>query len=236
MTAKVQIVLPSFNRPKLVQEVIKRVQAQTMKDWKLYIMDNSSPNLWPTMQQVYLQYPDSRIKIDHTEVPLQDRYKKIWIAVVTNKALFTELSEKEPYVVLSTDDDLMMPNKLELLTNFLDTHPEANMVSGVMELINPDGKPIRWNGGANYRSAAARIDWMQPMYRRGLLDKIGMLPTEMPLPPPGGSLDIVLFHRAAEITDCCYGIPVALDRQPELTCGKGWGGWSGRALNGEVME
>jgi len=239
MPAKVQIVLPSFNRPKHVQIAIRSVLNQTFTDWKLYIMDNSSPNLWPTMQQIYSQYSDSRIKIDRTEVPNEDREKFTapgccswnWTAVVANKALFTELSEKEPYVVLTADDDYMMPNKLEVLASFLDNHPEASMVSGVMEIISSDGIVTRSHGGVNYKSATENIDWVQPMYRRGLLDKIGTIPTEDP-----ATIDVVLFNLVAELTDCCYGIPIVLDRHPAFTYGKAAGAWRGRALKGEVME
>ena len=215
---KVAVILPSFNRPKYVSTSIKSVLDQTFKDWKLYIMDNSSPNLWPTMQQIYSQYLDKRIIVDHTQIADTDRPLKA-LATVTNKALFT-LSEKEPYVVLSADDDIMMPNKLEVLSSFLDTHPEVSMVSGIMELMDANGSVARCFGGVNCKSAAGYINWLQPMYRRQLLDKIGMLPMDN----SPDALDFRLFLKVALLTECCYGIPIVLDRTSVFTYG-GFHSW-----------
>jgi glycosyltransferase involved in cell wall biosynthesis len=211
--AKIAVILPSFNRPKYVSVSIKSVLDQTFVDWKLYIMDNSSSNMLPTMQQIYSQYPDKRIVVDHTEIANGDRPLKA-LAIVTNKALFT-LSEKEPYVVIGADDDIMMPNKLEVLSTFLDTHPEANMVSGILEIMNANGMVAQSCGGANARSAANYLNWLQPMYRRELLDKTGMLPMDN----DSSAIDHRFFTMLATHTDYCYGIPMVLDRTTVFTSG-----------------
>lgn len=232
MPAKVQIIMPSFNRPKSVQIAIRSVLNQTFTDWKLYVMDNSSPQLYPTMQQTYSQYPDSRIKIDHTEVINELRCRMCWRSVVVNKALFTELSEKEPYVALSGDDAYMAPNKLELLAGFLDSHPEASVVSGQMEIVDAEGVRTTLIGGGDYNCGVGRIDTVQAMFRRSLLDRVGVLPTEYPLSEP--CFDQVLFTRIAKLTNCCYGIPLIFDTQPQALYGSAYN--HPRLGKGEVME
>ena len=211
--AKIAVILPSFNRPKYVSTSIKSVLNQTFKDWKLYIMDNSSVNLWPTMEQIYSQILDKRITVDHTQIVDTDRPLKS-LAIVTNKALFT-LSEKEPYVVISADDDIMMPNKLEVLSSFLDTYLQSSMVSGILEMMNANGSVAQCFGGANCKSAAGYLNWLQPMYRRELFDKMGMLPMDN----SPQALDFRLFLNAALVTECCYGIPIVLDRTSVFTSG-----------------
>ncbi len=235
--AKVAVVLPSFNRPTLVRKTIESIIGQTLKDWKLYIMDNSSPGLWPKMREIYVRYAenDHRIKVDHTEVNNEDRYNKWWCAVVINKALF-ELSEGEPYVVMSVDDSIMMPQKLECLADFLDTHPDASMVAGILEIIsgkNHEGAVSSRNGGKKYENGCNVIDFLQPMYRRELIDKTGRLNTKMtPMP-----LDIEYFRRASKFHNGVHGVPVALDRALSYTYGTRHNKiWRGKALKGELME
>lgn len=233
---KVQVVMPSFNRPTLVQEVIKRVQTQTMTDWKLYIMDNSSPNLWPRMKEIYEKFAekDARIKIDHIEVTNSERASKgRWVILVSvvNKAVF-DLSENEPYVTFSTDDDLMMPNKLEVLTRFLDEHPEASMVAGVMEVIDDNGNVTRKIGGCDHPSGYGALDWLQPMYRRELLNKVGRLK----FTKETKWLDASFFTIVAKCHNGVHGIPVTLDKQYARTKGTYTNKWRNKALRGDVME
>lgn len=216
--AKIAVILASFNRPKYISASIQSVLDQTFKDWKLYIMDNSSPNLWPTMQQIYSQYIDKRIVVDHTQIANADRPWKA-ITMVANKGLFS-LSEKEPYVVLGVDDNVMMPNKLGILSGFLDTHPEASMVSGILEVMKPDGSVACAYGGVDLACTAGCLHWQQPMYRRVLLEKAGMPTNDDPQPP-----DYLLSTRAASLTKCCYGIPIVLDRTSMLTYG-GYQHWT----------
>ena len=212
MVAKIAVIMASFNRPKYISASIQSVLDQTFKDWKLYIMDNSSPNLWPTMQQIYSQYIDERIVVDHTEITNKDRPWKP-LTMVANKGLFT-LSEKEPYVILGVDDNVMMPNKLEILSGFLDTHPEASMVSGALELMKPDGSVAAAWGGVDLACTAGRLHWQQSMYRRELLEKAGIPTNDDPQPP-----DYLLSLRVALLTERCYGIPIVLDRSSTLTYG-----------------
>jgi len=235
--AKVAIVLPSFNRPTLVRKMIESVIDQTFNDWNLYIMDNSSPGFWPKMREIYVQYAedDPRIKIDHTEVNNSDRYEKWWCAVVINKALF-ELSEGEPYIIMSVDDGIMMPRKLEVLAEFLDTHPDVSMVAGMLEIVsgkNHEGKVWRRHGGEKYRSGCGKIDFLQPMYRRELIDKTGELNTKMGPTP----LDIAYFHSVSKFHNGVHGVPVVLDRSLSYTYGtRHHKFWRDKALKGETME
>jgi len=231
--AKVQVVMPSYNRPKTVQRSIKSVLNQTFKDWSLYIMDNSSDYLWPRMKEIYSQYAknDGRIKIDHMRVDDRLRFKTWYVSVVTNKALF-EISEQEPYVVLTTDDNVMMPNKLEVLSKFLDSHPEASIVAGVMKIIDGKGQEWRRYGGTNVNWGVNFLDWCQPMYRRSLINKVGRFVTQGSI-----SIDKEYYKRVAKFAKPIFGIGITLDRTDTRFYGTRFSElWKKRLVTGGLME
>lgn len=203
-------------------------------------MDNSTENLWPRMNEIYMNYAksDSRIKVDHTHVENEERFTKWWHDIVTVKALFGSLSMDEAYVVFATDDGLMAPNKLEILSNFLDGHQEAGFVGGVLEIINDNGAVLTRIGGRTLDDASCNFDWMQPMWRRLLLQKI--YPKEG-LQQTGkqcgiGTVDLTLFNLAVPFTKA-YGIPITLDKQYNRTRHV-WltPPWIEKVLRGEAVE
>ena len=200
--------MPSFNRPNIVQQAIKSIQNQTFKDWRLYIMDNSSEKHWEQMREIYEGFSksDCRIVFDHTEAVDLLRLRKHYVCIVTNKALF-QLSQHEPYVVLTCDDIIMMPQKLEILSSLLDTHGEYDIVSGILELVDDRGKIVQRLGGFSLKCAANMLDWCQPMYRRTLIEKVGKF-AEDTVP----NADADYYERLAKVTDKVFGIPVALDQ------------------------
>lgn len=235
--AKVAIILPSFNRPTLVQKAIESIQAQTLEVWKLYIMDNSSPNLWSRMREIYARYTknDPRIKVDHTHVENSERYSKPWLKIVYNKAVF-KLLNKEPYVQLSADDDYMMPNKLEVLSGYLDRYPEISVVAGIMHVVDENGNVWSIGPGRGHRTGRGVMDWMQPMFRREVLIKAGPLLEDRGVHWLHGS-DLELWDKAAKFHNGVHGIDIVLDRQPSWTKGQEWHEeWRQRGRRGEVME
>jgi len=230
---KVQVVMPSFNRPNIVQQAIKSVQNQTLKDFRLYIMDNSSEQHWDRMNKVYMEFAkdDSRIVIDHTEAVDSLRLKHHYVCIVTNKALF-ELHQHEPYVVMTCDDIVMLPQKLEILSSFLDKHGEYDIASGILEITDDRGKAIQRLGGFSLSCAANMLDWCQPMYRRTLIEVVGKLAEHTV-----ANADADYFERIAKVTEKVFGIPVVLDHANVRFRGtRGSKQLLDRMLKGELME
>lgn len=229
---EIAVVMPSFNRPNIVQQTIRSVQAQTFKDWKLYVMDNSSPNLWPRMEEIYVQYAkdDPRILIDHTDVKNEERLQKQWICIVTNKAVY-KLDGSEPFICLTNDDIYLCPNKLEVLHDYLVQHEEAEAVAGRFELLNDEGACVQTFGGGSYANAYNQLDWVQPMYRRTLLEKIGFFPEE-PFTVP---TDVQIWVRITKLGVVIYGVSDVLDKTYTRTRNTYVPG-NARAIAGMVME
>lgn len=218
MPAQVQIVLPSFNRPHLCNIAIKSVLAQTFKDWKLYVMDNSSPQLQARMNEIYTYYSkrDSRIVVDCLEVPNEARWIKPWVSVVTNRALF-KLSEKEPFVVLSADDCYLMPKKLEILRTYLLKHASEMCVAGKCEVYDRKGKTVNVLGGKDFQCARNMLDWVQPMFRREILEYVMPLPEKLGYGSPDGYLYGMIGAKCASKWAIMRGLNVTLDKVPKWT-------------------
>ncbi|GAI88566.1 unnamed protein product [marine sediment metagenome] len=166
------------------------------------------------MKQVYDGYAhnDPRVKIDYTDVANKDRWTKTWVAVVTNKALF-QLCEGEPYVTWTADDVCVHPKKLEILVKFLENHPNESMVAGQLQMYDRKGKVLNTLGGKTYKSASCMLDWVQPMMRRMLIDKVGRL-QEYPFTV---LLDARYWTSIARLGVHACGIPLVLDKMPSYT-------------------
>jgi len=125
-----------------------------------------------------------------------------------------------------------MRNKLEVLTAFLDKHPEAQAVAGVLEFVDDRGKILHRLGGVNYSCAANMIDWCQPMFRRTLIDKIGKL-AEHTI----ANADADYFMRLTNNAIIMYGSPLVLDQANVRYRGtRGDRAKWERMLRGELME
>jgi len=225
--------MPSFNRPNVVQQAIKSIQNQTLKDFRLYIMDNSSEQHWDRMNKVYMQFAkdNSRIVIDHIEAVDSLRLEHHYTCIVTNKALF-ELHQHEPYVVMTCDDIVMLPQKLEILSNFLDSHGEVDVVAGILYLVDDHERILQRLGGFSLGCAANMLDWCQPMYRRTLINMVGMFAEHTV-----ANADADYFTRIAKVTDKVFGIPVVLDQANVRFRGtRGNKQLLERMLKGELME
>jgi len=232
--AKVQVIMPSFNRPNLVQQAIKSVQNQTFKDWRLYIMDNSSESLWGKINEVFMQVAksDNRIIVDHTIVDDKTRYQFWYCAIVTNKALFT-LAQNEPYVQFTTDDNIMMPNKLEVLTKFLDNNTEAQVVSGILEVRDEGGRVVERYGGVKLKTGDQQLDFVQPLWRRTLVSQLGKFNEKM----DGKAMDAIYYERTAKLGISVYGVSVLLDVLPNRNRHtRHVEAWRKKGVTGQVME
>lgn len=234
MPAKVAVILPSFNRPNMIRRAINSVLNQTYNEFTLYIMDNSSCQLRPRMKKIYEEYAqkDSRVRVDYTNVPNNDRWKKVWVAVVTNKCLF-KVCEREPYVVFMADDNWMHPKKLETLVTFLDQHPHEGMVAGKLQVYGRNGRVLQTFGGVTVANAFCRLDFVQPMIRRKVIDKVPRF-QEMPFNP---LVDARFWQSIARLGVRACGVPTVLDRMPgytKQTCMNPTK--RARAERGEIME
>lgn len=111
----VTVVIPSFNRYDLIQETIKSVQAQTISDWELLIVDDGSTD---NTQEVVRRYAEEDPRIRLFERTYQPKgpssCRNIGIA-----------EARAPYCIFLDSDDLLAPTCLAERTSTALAAPEV---------------------------------------------------------------------------------------------------------------
>ncbi len=100
MAISVSIIIPTYNREKLVQKAIKSVLDQTYKDFELIVVDDASTDL---TQSVVEQFADSRIRYLRHE-------KNAGVCAARNTGL---AAAQGFYVAFLDSDDEWLPDKLK---------------------------------------------------------------------------------------------------------------------------
>jgi glycosyltransferase involved in cell wall biosynthesis len=111
---KVSVILPTFNRADTIVRAIRSVQAQTLHDWELIVVDDGST--------------------DGTAELIGGMDPRLILIRQTNRG-FTEARNagiragKGRYFAFLDSDDEMLPHHLELCAAFLDAHGEELFVA-----------------------------------------------------------------------------------------------------------
>ncbi len=125
----ISVIIPVYNQAQYVKEAIQSVLAQTWPDFELIVVDDGSTDETP---QVLARFNDSRIRVI--------RQPNGGLSAARNRGLRESIA---PYISLLDSDDFYYPEKLELLKNYLDTHPEIGMVSGGFVIVDPKGITLK---------------------------------------------------------------------------------------------
>jgi glycosyltransferase involved in cell wall biosynthesis len=113
---KVDIIIPTFNRPQLLPKTLESVAAQTYPRWRCWIAEDGETN--ETLEVVKPFLEDDRFTYlpgTHAGFP----------AVPRNNAIRQGSAD---YVAILDDDDLWLPEKLERQVEFLISHPNCALL------------------------------------------------------------------------------------------------------------
>ncbi|SRR5579884_1173365 len=121
-SSAVTVVIPTYNRPSLLQEALGSVIVQDLEEFETLIVDDASPC---DVNAVVDAFADPRLRVlrQPTNVGMQRNWRT---------ALCTPTT---PYVALLEDDNLWLPHHLEEAVAALDKHPEATMYSCTSEMF-----------------------------------------------------------------------------------------------------
>lgn len=98
---KFSIIIPTYNRAVFLPKAIESVLAQTYTDWELIVVDDGSTD---NTREVVAQYNDKRITYIYQENAERSAARNNGIA-----------QAKGDYICLLDSDNLMLPNRLQLL-------------------------------------------------------------------------------------------------------------------------
>ncbi len=125
----ISVVIPTFNRAKLLKRAINSVQNQTFSNWEIVIVDNFSN--------------------DETDLILEPLLSdKILIIKINNEGLIAKSrnigiqNAKGKYIAFLDSDDWWLPKKLELIINEFTKYKDTELIYHNCYLIKKDNSKL----------------------------------------------------------------------------------------------
>lgn len=123
---KVSIILPTFNREKLITETIESILNQTYKDFELIIVDNYSED---KTEDIVKSFNDNRIKY----------FKNQNNGIIAVNRNFGFSKSTGDFIAFCDSDDLWFPTKLEKQLNEFNKNPNVGLVCSSGITFNEKG-------------------------------------------------------------------------------------------------
>ena len=158
----VSIVLPVYNGARFLSESIKSVLAQTYMNWELIIVDDCSTDASLEIAYKFAQ-KDKRIKVIHNRTNMK----------LTQSLNIGFKESKGNLLLWTSDDNLFLPNAIEVMQKYLGEHEQAYMVAADMVLMNYDGKEKGKVDCICSNLCASNCVGACFMYRRTVYDIVG---------------------------------------------------------------
>lgn len=131
MSELVSILMPVYNTAPYLREAMDSVLSQTFHDFELIVLDDGSPD---NAEELLDAYDDPRIVRYKGE-------KNVGLSNVLNAGIDMARGK---YIARMDSDDVSLPHRLKVQVDYLETHPEVDLVSVGMQLFGAkDGVWIR---------------------------------------------------------------------------------------------
>ncbi len=111
----ISIILPTYNRDRLIMRAIQSILDQTYTKWELIIVDDGSTD---STQQIVQSMGNNEFHIS--------KMNKIW-ALQHQEIMELKLAHYD-YLAFQDSDDVWIVDKLEKQVNYLSKHAEFDMV------------------------------------------------------------------------------------------------------------
>lgn len=128
---KVSVLVPTYNREKLLKLALESLVQQTSKDFEVVVLDNASVDGTKSCVDAFA---DRLPRLRYVRQPVN-------IGPVANIAAGLEFAEGQ-YVKYLLDDDLLEPDCLRLMAQSLDDHPDVALVTSKRTPIDINGAPL----------------------------------------------------------------------------------------------
>ena len=122
MNPRVSILMPVYKTAPYLREAMDSILKQTFEDFELIVLDDCSPD---NAEEVLDTYTDPRIVRYRGE-------KNVGLSNVLNVGIERARGK---YIARMDSDDLSMPERLHVQVDYLETHPEVDLVSVGMRLF-----------------------------------------------------------------------------------------------------
>lgn len=145
MEKLVSVIILNYNNYHFTLECLKSLTQQTYKKFEVILIDNGSKhNLFLELKKKLTQFNNK------LEINLVRSENNLYFVAGNNKAI---KMAKGDYICLINYDVILNSEYLEAMVNFIETHPNAGMVTPKIKVYKD--KTLLWNTGAylNFRSA-----------------------------------------------------------------------------------
>jgi glycosyltransferase involved in cell wall biosynthesis len=122
----ISVILPTYNRWRLVTKAIDSVLAQTLTDWELLIIDDGSNDGTYDFVNWQVEH-DSRIRYHWA--------RNRGLPLARNIGL--TMGRGNYFTFLDSDDEYL-PKHLAIRAEYFTAHPEVELLHGGVEIIGPD--------------------------------------------------------------------------------------------------
>lgn len=123
----ISVLMPAYNSEAFVGEAVASILAQTFTDFELLVIDDGSTD---STRDVLEAIRDPRLR-------LVSNPHNMGLIRTLNRGL--ELATGH-YVARMDADDVSAPERLERQVEFLESHPDVDVLGTMVNLINEDGK------------------------------------------------------------------------------------------------
>lgn len=122
MLPQVSILMPVYNTAPYLREAMDSMLSQTFTDFELIVLNDCSPD---NAEEILDTYDDPRIVRYRGE-------RNVGLANVLNVGI--EMARGK-YIARMDSDDISLPNRLKVQVDFLEKHPDIDLVSVAMQLF-----------------------------------------------------------------------------------------------------
>lgn len=175
MLPQVSILMPVYNTAPYIREAMDSMLSQTFTDFELIVLNDCSPD---NAEEILDTYDDPRIVRYRGE-------RNVGLANVLNVGI--EMARGK-YIARMDSDDLSLPNRLKVQVDYLETHPDIDLVSVGMQLFGAkeevwtrvsDPEKVKVNALFQSPVLHASSVWRKESFERhGLRFRQDMVPAE----------------------------------------------------------
>src|SRR5215471_5536799 len=195
---KVSIILPTYQRARVLPEAIEALLSQSLSDLTLIVMDDGSTD---ETGEVIKQFRDPRLRYLRCE--------HLGIPAIVNAGFESAPGE---YVIVCHDHDRYHPEFLETLAGLLDRHSSATYAHSGVVILDPTGTSERMRFIYDYAEVTSGREFL----RRHLLRRIASPVTAISMvrrsaingkfldPRYAGCADVELWMRLCLAGDVAY--------------------------------
>jgi len=159
----VSVIMAAYNAGQTIGPVIKSTLGQTFSDFEFIIVDDASQD---NTKEIINSFPDSRIRM----IINRQNYNPAGARNIAIEA------SKGKYIAVCDADDLNMPTRLEMQVQYLESHPEVDVVGSNAYFFNNFGKIVgTWERPVGHPELVKKINRDIPLIHPTIMAKSSWL-------------------------------------------------------------